>query len=272
MHPIKYLLPEVYGAFLPNQLLNAVIEEKKATCNACAMAPQKEKGKITYQDHLKCCTYEPYLPNFLVGAMFKSQSTSASARAALKKKIHDREFSLPVGLVAAVPFQVEFNQRKPNDFGNREDWLCPYYDRNQQQCGVWKYRGAVCTSFYCKSSYGQKGLNFWDHMSNYLTYVEMALMEDVLVDLGFSPRQISDCLVYLNVKEATPEQMQQKKMSVSASKKLWGVFYEDQESFFEKTYEMVQDFDRKRFREAMGDMGAVLEKNLVQQLGKIQEK
>lgn len=242
------------------------ILETKATCGSCAMSPDKEKGKITYQPDLKCCTFEPYLPNYLVGALLQSASTSPSAMGALKKKIQQRKFSLPIGMTASVKYQVLFNQRKPQDFGNRRDWLCTYYNQDLNNCGIWKYRGAVCTTFFCKSDLGKKGLSFWAELNNYLTYVEMALMEEVLVHLDFSPRQLSDCLDYLNRKEGTPTEMKAAALPLARAKKLWNGYFDEQEDFFRKTYQMVKEFDKKRFEEALGEMGMDLQNKLIKTL------
>lgn len=258
---LKYQLPDIYHKIFPSELLAATLGEKKATCEACNWKD--------YQPHLKCCTYEPYLPNYLVGALFESSATHPGALKALRSKIENREFALPVGMMASVKYQVAFNNREPQDFGNRADWLCPYYNRESQNCGIWKYRGAVCTTYYCQSSYGKKGIAFWERFSDYLTYVEMALMEDVLVHMGFSPRQISDNLEYINRQEGSPEELRSDSLPLNKAKKLWGDYFDNQEEFYRKTYLMVKEFDKKRFREALGEMGADQEEMLFDDLRKI---
>lgn len=258
---LKYQLPDIYHHLLPTDLLQAEVQETKATCNSCNWK--------SYQPSLKCCTYEPYLPNFLVGALFENKSTRPETLQVLREKIEKRQFSLPVGMMASVKYQVEFNNRQPEDFGNRAEWLCPYYDRQNQNCGIWRYRGAVCTTYYCQSNHGKKGIKFWERFSDYLTYVEMALMEDVLVHMDFSPRQISDCLQYINRQEGTPTEMRSHSLPAEKLKKLWAGYGEDQEEFFRKTYRMVKEFDKKRFRAALGEMGADIEDQLFDDLRKI---
>jgi len=258
---IKYQIPDLYLKFFPKELLTAEINETKATCSSCNWK--------AYQPDLKCCTYEPYLPNYLVGALFESPATAPEALKALRLKIEKRQFSLPIGMTASVQYQVAFNSREPEDFGNRADWLCPYYDRTLQNCGVWKYRGAVCTTYYCQSNFGKKGLRFWEELSGYLTYVEMALMEDVLVHLDFSPRQISDCLDYINRQEGTAAELKSQSLPLDKARKLWNGYFDDQEGFFRKTYQMVKDFDKKRYKEALGDTGAEIEDRLLDNLRKL---
>lgn len=259
---LGYQLPEVYRKLLPKELLKAEIRESKATCNACNWS--------AYQPTLKCCTYEPYLPNFLVGGMFESASTSQAALQALRSKIEKRQYSLPIGMTASVRYQVAFNQREEHDFGNRKDWLCPYYNQEQNNCGIWKNRGAVCTTFYCQSSYDVMGMEFWKQLNDYLTYVEMAMMEEILVHLDFSPRQISDCLVYLNRQEGTVAELKTHGLPEAKARKLWNGYYDDQEAFFRKTYKMAQEMSVKGFREAMGELGDEIEGSLLESLHELQ--
>lgn len=267
---LKYQVPRMYEGLLPKDILSFEPTETKATCDSCIMAKPRNRGEIFYEPDLKCCTYHPFLPNYVVGAILSQESLAApSAVASLRAKISKREYSLPLGLVAPPNYQVPFNHRKKNEFGQREDWLCPYFNQEQQNCGIWRHRGAVCTSFYCKSSYGNKGIQFWDQISNYLTYVEMALMEESLVMLDFSPRQISDLLGYLNRQEATKAEMKSAFMPEKKARELWNGYYDDQEGFFKKSFQIVGELDRRTFKELLGETGQQLEDRLRKAFDKI---
>lgn len=267
---IKYQVPRLYESLLPKDLLLMEPQETKATCDHCIMAKPQNRREIFYEPDLKCCTYYPFLPNYVVGAILSEKSlASPAALASIRQKISNREYSLPLGLVAPPSYQVPFNHRKKNEFGQREDWLCPYFDREKQNCGIWRQRGAVCTSFYCKSSYGAKGLRYWDELSNYLTYVEMALMEEALVMLDFSPRQISDLLNYLNRQEATASELKSPRLPEKKARELWNGYYDDQEGFFKKSFQIVEELNRKSFRELLGETGQQLEDRLRKAFEKI---
>lgn len=267
---LKHQVPRLYESLLPRDILAFDPQETKATCESCIMAKPRNRGEIYYEAHLKCCTYFPFLPNYVVGAILSQESLVApSAVQSLRRKIERREYSLPLGLVAPPKYQVPFNHRGKNEFGRREDWLCPYFNHEQQNCGIWRHRGAVCTSFYCKSSYGAQGIHFWEGVSNYLTYVEMALMEEALVMLDFSPRQISDLLNYLNRFEATKTELKTSCLSEKKARDLWNGYYQDQEGFFKKSFQIVSELDRKSFHELLGDTGQQLEENLRKAFEKI---
>src|SRR4051812_8134014 len=157
---LKHQLPAFYSSLLPNQILELDIQEKKATCDSCIMVPK-------YHPDLKCCTFQPFLPNYLVGAILKS---NLSGKKVIQKMISKKRDCLPIGIVAPLDYQIKFNKHR-KQFGKHADLLCPYFDRKQKNCGIWKFRGVVCTSFFCESSYGKKGKAFWNQFSDYLSYV-----------------------------------------------------------------------------------------------------
>lgn len=268
---LKHQLPLIYHDLLPKELLAAKITETVATCGDCAMTREKQgRKKIAYQPDLKCCTYEPFMPNYLIGAIL--QDSSLPGKAVIEKKIIDRNYSLPIGMTASLAYQVNFNHREFEDFGNKREWLCSYYNKESNNCGIWKQRGAVCTTFFCKSNYDKKGLTFWQRLNEYLTYTEMALMEEALVHLDFSPRQVSDMLSFLNRHEATATEMKAKVLPLAQAKKIWNGYFDDQVGFFIKCHELVKNMDRGQFREAIGMIGEELEQNLFESLVKIQQE
>ncbi len=246
----KHFLPALYSKILPDQILNLNIQETKATCDACIKVPQ-------YKPDLKCCTFHPFLPNYLIGQILLDQKSAPPTfvTETLQHKISHRQYALPLGIVAPVSYQVEFNELKSKQFGKREDWLCPYYDREQNRCGVWRNRGSVCTTFYCHSSLGTKGKKFWKTTLDYLSYVEMVLSEEALVHLDFSPRQVSDLLGYINRYKGTPAELKTDSLSLRTAKKLWNGYFDDQPGFYIKSLEVVKSFDKKQMAESMGDLG-----------------
>lgn len=258
---LKHQLPRIYENLLPREILQFSPEEKKATCDNCAMSPPRHRGKVQYRADLKCCTFHPFMPNYLVGALFTEQS-STEAHRIFRDKIARREYSLPIGMVAPVRYQVEFNQRQEGDFGQREDWLCPYYNRENQNCNVWRNRSVVCSTFFCKSSYGKVGLKFWEKLGSYLWYVELALLEEALVMLDFSPRQVMSLLDYHNRHEGTAAEMKSWVIPEKTAKDLWNGYYDDQESFYKKSFEIVGNIDKKAFHELIGEQGQSLEEDL----------
>lgn len=263
----KHQIPQFYSQILPSSILQISLQETKATCSQCAMSRPGHRGKTHYREDLKCCTFHPFLPNFLVGAIL-GDATLASGAEVLRDKIARREYALPIGMVAPVRYQLEFQEHKAEKFGLEEGWLCPYYDRTQQNCRVWRYRGVVCTTFFCKSSYGTSGKLFWEHMSDYLAYVEMALMEEALVMLDFSPRQVSHLTSFLNRETGTVREKKSWVLPADTFRELWNG-YEDIEAFYKKTFEIAKNLDKKSFRELAGETGLILQNRVLNSFGEI---
>lgn len=257
---LKHLVPEVYKNFINQKVLTLDATEKKATCFDCLRSRDK-RFAYTYRSDLKCCTFHPYLPNYAVGALLHAKTETVGVKK-IREKILSREFAFPVGIMAPFDYQFLFLTKQEDQFGNDKKLLCPYFDKQKNQCSIWQYRGVVCTSFYCRSDYSQDGLKFWAVLSDYLSYVEMALAEECLVQLDFSPRDLSDQLQYLNKREFEPEETEQKCLSLEVDKSLWNG-YNDKIEFYKKCFALVQKINRNQFKEIIGSQGLELEKEVI---------
>jgi hypothetical protein len=257
---LERIVPAIYKNFLSPRVLKIDATETKATCDNCLRSRDK-RFSYTYQKNLKCCTFHPYLPNFAVGGLLQeSQETVGTQK--IRSKIKNHEFNFPIGLIAPYDYQFKFLSKEEEDFGNEASLLCPYYDSQKNKCSIWTYRGVVCTSFYCRSDYGQNGLKFWSVLSDYLSYVEMALAEECLVQLDFSPRDLSDQLLYLNKHDFEAHEVVQSFISPQKMKLLWNG-YDDAVEFYKKCFAIVQKVDRTQFKEIIGSQGLELEKEVL---------
>lgn len=259
---LKHSLPKTLQRFLPKELMVAPVVETKATCDSCAMAPGKSRSRVHYNPHLKCCTFYPFQPNFSLGAIL---SQDGIGKQVVLKMIEQRQFTLPVGSVAPPQYQKEFYSKGKLDFGNRQDLLCPYFNLEQENCNIWQQRSSVCTSFICKSSYGKAGLKFWQNLGHYLHYVEMALMEELLAHLDFSPRQVSEQMAYINNQTASPQDELKEKLDAKVYRRLWN-HYDNEVDFYKKCFQMSQKMTRKDLLQVMGEPGRNFEDELCESL------
>src|SRR5258706_14695042 len=97
------MLPAVHASWLAHLLTEPPPEETEATCDRCVMCHPKDatvRSEIAYfDDSSKCCTYQPQLANFLVGAMLEDDSAEfAAGRASIERRIDEREGVTPLGL------------------------------------------------------------------------------------------------------------------------------------------------------------------------------
>lgn len=245
---------EVYSLWLEPRLPGRVIETL-ATCNNCAM--QKPKGLTRdpgpFRGDLKCCTYFPYVPNFGLGAMIAKNSLGLDRyRAAGEQGI-----LLPVGLFVTPERQADI-QENPDDFGNREDWLCPFYDRVSQGCSVWAQRPGVCTTYFCKSNRGAEGLQFWADTEAYLNHFEWTLAKEVFTRLGGKESQMEICETIMTLEEGEERE--------HWIREVWRPWQGKDQEFFVSAWDEAQKVSSGRLNQILDPEFLELEGFLRQQL------
>jgi hypothetical protein len=261
MSVLTEIIPDFYSNFISNDLKFIDVTEKKATCHSC-LRSRDNRFAYTYRSNLKCCTFHPFLTNYSVGGILTDYNQTSGALS-IKNKILKNEFVLPIGITAPFDYQFKFLNKEESDFGNRDDLLCPYYDKLAQGCSIWKYRGCVCTTFFCRSDYGQSGMKFWSVLNDYLSYLEIGLAEECLVQLDFSPRDISDQLFFLNKREFNSDETNKNRLNQNEIKRMWNG-YADLEDFYKKCFQIVKSISRKQFKEIIGEQGLYLEKEVLE--------
>ncbi len=266
-----YQLPEVYQHLLPKTLLSFEIYEVKATCSQCAMALGKAQKNGAdadkwYNPSLKCCTYQPFLPNYLLGGILKS-----SSRGVIESQITQKDFMLPLGGFPSVKYQIAFNAKNPADFGRKSEFLCSYYDKKTELCKIWKYRNSVCSTYHCFSIYNEKGISFWLDLQEYLFSVETTLAEYCMEEGGFNPQQVWESLDFLNGKGPESLEADWNELTAESHQELWQNWVNKESEFYIQSYEIVKSLDRKKFREIMGSIGKKHSNLMTKQISQLME-
>src|SRR5713101_9404777 len=101
----------------------SVPPESRATCDDCAMcAPEgaAEPNTLYFSPRVKCCTYQPRLPNYLVGRALNDEDFAFSAgRATLEQRI-DRGLGVtPLGIDQTAAYGLIY-QHGTEAFGRAE--------------------------------------------------------------------------------------------------------------------------------------------------------
>jgi hypothetical protein len=83
----------------------------------------------------------------------------------------------------------------------------------------------------------------------------MALMEECLVMLDFSPRQTNDMLDLINRHKATKLEIKLSSWTLEDEKKYWKDYRNDKIGFYKKCGQIVSQLSRKEFKILLGDHG-----------------
>lgn len=224
-------LPVYYTRLLPDELLQAPVQETRAQCSQCTKAQPGEAKP--FRADLKCCTYHPFLPNYVAGEILEQPaSVTPQSLQVVRDKILHRRYALPIGLVAPLSFQIPFHQRIPEDFGQREDWLCPYYDKTRRNCGIWRHRNSTCITYFCKSSYAQAGQEFWLALKSYLLFLEVEISAHCARVAGFSADEVTTQRRYLFRRDGSLYERHIPELPLEQSQFLWRNHYDTQEEFY----------------------------------------
>ena len=247
----KYSLPPLYQKYFPASLWNGTLSETKATCDSCIQAPDK------YKSDLKCCTFWPFIPNYIVGQLLlNSDIKYQEVQETIRRHISEHKFNFPMGLMAPPSYQVKFKKLKADIFGNDDEFLCPYYSKKTNNCGAWLYRGSVCTSFFCESSYKKKGQAFWHRFENYMSYLEMGLSQEVLAYKDFSPRDVNDQMEYLSLEKKV-------ELPEATYKKIWKHYYRNEIEFYKEAARFVDQLPKNQIQDVLGETGKEIKKQMI---------
>jgi hypothetical protein len=178
---LRDLLPPIYEGQLPPFFDAPAVAETRATCGDCVMCDKGEKSDApaelktaSFRPDVKCCSYHPTLPNYLVGAALADE-TLAVGRARLRTKIAARVGVTPQWLASPRKYLVLLEAARESSFGRSPVLRCPYFEVDGGTCSIWRHREAVCTTFFCKHTSGASGHTFWTTLRRYLVHAERAL-------------------------------------------------------------------------------------------------
>jgi Fe-S-cluster containining protein len=253
---LRSLLPELYQSLLPEVFDTLAPTEQKATCASCAMCPPKDAGSgsasasadVTYfRPDTKCCTFEPRLPSYLVGAILADERPDmAEGRRRVRAKIAARVGVTPQWLAPPAKREVLFGAAWRNAFGRSLLLLCPYYEREHGLCTVWRHREAVCSTFFCKYDAAADGEQFWKSVRGLVGYVERVVSLHATIALlpGYAPPPD---------RGLTLEDLEDQPPREADYAALWGPWVGREEELYLQAYERVRGLDRQGFRALLAD-------------------
>jgi hypothetical protein len=181
-------LPLLYARWVDSLLGTPIPDERRATCDACAMCtdvgvPPGRTDRY-FDPNTKCCTYTPVLPNFLAGRILAdSDPATSDGRASVLRRIEARLAVTPLG-IGQPPGYANLYEKGDDTFGHSLALRCPHYIEAAGRCGIWRHREAVCTTWFCKHERGRLGYSFWrEALLRLLQIVEDALAKWCVLEL-----------------------------------------------------------------------------------------
>jgi hypothetical protein len=250
---LRAKLAPIYGPLLSDFFDRPAVSETRATCDDCAMC-DKGTGELVamsyFRPDLKCCTFHPHLPNYLVGALLADRSDElAEGRERIRKKIATRIGVTPFYVAAPRKFNVLYEAGRNGGFFGRSDaLLCPYFDRESGgRCTVWRYREAVCTTFFCKYERGVKGLGFWSALKDYLLVTEFLLARDAATKVDPKVEEPK-----LDRNQLTIEDLEDRPPDDYA--KIWGKWVGREAEFYVECQKRVRALRRRDFRAIVDEL------------------
>jgi hypothetical protein len=187
-------LPPLYAGWLEALVSGPLPAQPLATCDSCVQAPGGSGGfplghPGSFLPDIKCCGYTPFLPNFLVGRILRDDDPAAGGgRASVEKRIDVKIAVTPLGLLRSIPHdQLYTHLMEHRRFGKEPEMRCPHYQPGPTaNCGIWKNRNSICSTWFCRHTRGAVELAFYQHISSLLGALEYAIAFHCALELGVS--------------------------------------------------------------------------------------
>ncbi len=246
--------------------------EQQATCDNCVMLAPKDAEKSRERDFfhpdIKCCTYHPRMPNFLVGAIL-TDATPEGAEGArrVRQIIAGRTGVTPEFVGPSRKYNALLDAGRVNGFGRSMVMRCPYFHAENKNCTIWRYRKSDCAVFYCKYDAGADGQAYWRGVGSYWHMLETRAAALVAKRVSEAVQQPS-----WPVERMSIEELEDRPPNADDYQRWWGPFVGKEEDFFRACFteataltdedgrDLLSDADAKRRLTIITDAHAQLTK------------
>lgn len=247
------VLPEQYGAWIREALGAELAPESKATCSDCAMCRPWPPHGESFNLDTKCCTFVPSLPNFRVGAILTDQDpATARGRETVLARIRARDGATPMLLGPARAYGVIYSRLGGEVFGKDRSLVCPHYDAGR--CSIWKWREAVCATYFCRFDRAEAGRSVWNAVRRLLNSLETAVARHCALGTGVDGPALE---AIITLDEAAREGALTRVTTPERIERAWGGFRGREEEFYVRCWELARGIgfkDALRLAGSEGDM------------------
>jgi Fe-S-cluster containining protein len=209
-------------------------------------------GVTYFRPDTKCCTYQPFLPNFLAGGVLCDDNPAlAEGARRVRERIARRVGVTPRWLGPGRRYSLLFEASRPTSFGRSTTLRCSFYEPQGGLCTIWKHREAACSTFFCKHVGGGDGKAFWVALESWLAFVERTLASFAVATLA---PELQEPAVARGV--LTREDLEDRPPSEKDYASYWGPWLGREEDFYKRCHEVVAALDRATFEQLLSDDGA----------------
>jgi hypothetical protein len=249
---LRAKLSPIYAHLFTDFFDSPEVVETRATCDTCAMCDHGQVAPVAmdyFRPDAKCCTYHPGLANYLVGAILADTGDElAEGRNRLRARIAARVGVTPQFISPPRKYTLVYTAaRGSSSFGRAKSLQCPYFDADGR-CTVWRYREAVCSTYFCKYTAGKPGWAFWNTLKGYLGHVEreLASWSATIIDPSVTEPQIDRLML-------TAEDVDDLPPNAFDYGAYWGKWVGREEEFYVACYERVRGLQKGEFAQNVDD-------------------
>jgi hypothetical protein len=245
-------LPALYRSLLPVQLALDPPRETLATCGDCPMTVAVEGG-VSMSPATKCCTYQPVVPNYLVGALLADRNpASREGRLRVRARIAHGGGATPLALRPPPKLELLCGAMQKGSLGRAPSLVCGYYDAGSGACTIWPFREAVCSTFFCKHVTGHRGHTFWLALRAFLRRVEAALSRHALARVAPELLEADATTTRERDSALTAEDLEGLSPPPEERALRWGAFLHREEELYVATFEAVRSLGRAGLERLLG--------------------
>jgi hypothetical protein len=241
-------VPAILGAPLP--------AEQTATCGACVMLPPDGEAYrhdgAYFNPATKCCTYVPRIASFLAGAiLLDGDPAMADGKRRLEARIAARTGLTPLGLVR-TPQEAWMVGNAERAFGKHGALRCPYYRGGDGGCTVWRYRPAVCMTWFCKYDRAGAGARLWAAATTMIDAIERAVAHHCVLSLDLGADALADLVIVPPVAPPPGAAALDATQDETQARAMWGRWYGNEREFYEACAHIALDLDAAAVRRLGG--------------------
>lgn len=244
-------LPALYQRWVDEMYPAGIPRERVATCLDCVMCPkageESDERRRFYNPAVKCCTYFPSLPNYLVGGALSVDTPGGEVlRSFVADEGGTKAEVTPLGVTTNLKFKTVYETVGQEVFGHDAELICPYAIEADTPegplCGIWQHRNSVCATYFCKYVRGITGRSFWMGLRNLLMHVEVDLAWWCIGELFDDPGAV--------IAASAGNTTNRKELMLQAD--AWEAWPDTKEAFYRACAERVQALSWEEVRAITG--------------------